>query len=55
MPPYDGGEILRRVCHERYEILRFAQNDTPSVVASPDLSGRSNLAVGHEIATLRSQ
>ncbi len=33
MPPYDRGEILRGVCHERYEIFRFAQNDTHPVIA----------------------
>jgi len=27
----------------------------PFGIASPDLSGRCSLAVGHEIATLRSQ
>ena len=28
-------------------------NDTPSIIASPDISGRSSLAEAHEIATLR--
>ena len=33
MPPCDGGEILRGACSERCEILRFAQDDTPPVIA----------------------
>jgi len=28
-------------------------NDTPSVIASPEISGLNSLAEGHEIATLR--
>jgi len=30
-----------------------ACNDTPSVIASPDIAGRSCLVEGHEIATPR--